>query len=187
MNNREITNRLDAVEILSFTCPPVLRKFYEAIVSIKQDLERSLCRIHYSKCSPIEFLNFLKNFATIYSQLPKLDDLSELSSAYLKKLIQDIPNQSKLVGSFLSKISEDAAISADLVNLFVNENDYPDSKKLKKEITLVKEDLQKYLNELKKTMKNPNLSYVSKMNLDYLIEVKKTEKNVPRDWIPIAR
>lgn len=158
--------------------------------STKTDLERSLIRIYYGKCSRPELLNTLQILQKIsmdYSKVKTPEDTGFVSPL-LREAICAIPQIGEIVVSFLDKINPVAARQDDKYNFFLESHETDDITDQKLGIAAVEQELDAHRQEAATRLgKKAPVSYAVVAGIDYLIEVPNTDlKKVPASWIKIS-
>lgn len=160
------------------------------LVNIKTDLERSLIRIYYGKCSRPELLSVLQSLQKIsmnYAKVKKPEDTG-LKSTLLRNAICAIPQIGEIVVTFLEKINPEAARRDDKYEFFREEEETEDITTHKLGIAAVEQELDGHRQEAAaKLGKKGTVSYVTVAGIEFLIEVPNIDlKKVPASWIKIS-
>lgn len=158
--------------------------------STRMDLERSLIRIYYGKCSRPEVLNTLQILQKIsmeYAKVKTPED-SGFASPLLREAICSIPQIGEIVVSFLNQINSEAARRDDKYNFFLESQETDDITEHKLGIAAVEQELDAHRQEAAtKLGKKTPVSYAVVAGIDYLIEVPNTDlKKVPASWMKIS-
>ncbi|KAH8884436.1 hypothetical protein GQ53DRAFT_697593 [Thozetella sp. PMI_491] len=156
----------------------------------KTDLERSLIRIYYGKCTRPELLSTLQVLQKIATQFINLKTAADtgFKSSVINNAIQSLPAIRDVVISYLDKINAEAARKDDKYAFFRNEEDYEDIETRKLGIAAVEQDLDAHRKDAASTLgKKSPISYVTVAGIEYLIEVNNTDlKHVPASWAKIS-
>ncbi|KAJ4421384.1 Mismatch repair protein msh3 [Gnomoniopsis sp. IMI 355080] len=160
------------------------------LVNIKTDLERSLIRIYYGKCSRTELLSVLQSLQKIsmnYANIKKPEDTG-LKSSLLSNAICAIPQIGEIVVTFLEKINPEAARRDDKYEFFRELEETEDITNSKWSIAAVEQELDAHRQEAaSKLGKKGSVSYVTVAGIEFLIEVPNIDlKKVPASWIKIS-
>lgn len=160
------------------------------LVNIKTDLERSLIRIYYGKCSRPELLSVLQSLQKIsmnYTKIKKPEDTG-LKSSLLSNAICAIPQIGEIVVTFLEKINPEAARRDDKYEFFRELEETDDISNHKLGIAAVEQELDAHRQEAaSKLGKKGTISYVTVGGIEFLIEVPNIDlKKVPASWIKIS-
>ncbi|KAG0022480.1 Mismatch repair protein msh3 [Podila clonocystis] len=199
VDRRALQERVDAVEeILTLSGQNVYLEGARSILKGIMDLEKGICRVHYGKSSPKEFLALLKTFAKVAEVIPQsalpLEQDQEpnfgLTSPVLKKLIGSLPLVLEDCRYFLNALDERAANKDDKLLMFLVETleeKWPEVVEHRNNIVVTEDDLVTHLAEIRKLMREPRLEYTSVSGIDYLVEVKnKDVAKVPKSWVKIS-
>eukprot|EP01137_Pigoraptor_chileana_P029742 Opistho-2@15310 len=190
MDKRDIEERLDAVECLA-GCEAKFVADIRGMMSHLSDLDRGLCRIYYCKCSPQEFLSIVRSFERVSDAFGTAAALAEdafASSSLLRALCKEIPRQAALVAPFLRDIDADAARSGRKPDMFRRDEElYPSIPRTKTEIARVMKSISSHLADVRRTLKNSTLEYVTVSNVEFLVEVKVAHLSaVPANWMKMS-
>ncbi|KAJ0167221.1 DNA mismatch repair protein MSH3 [Colletotrichum tanaceti] len=160
------------------------------LTGIKTDLERSLIRIYYGKCTRPELLSVLQTLQRIAVQYStvKSADATGFASPLISSAIMSLPQILDLVVSHLEKINPEAARKDDKYNFFRESEQTEDIEDHKMGIVAVEQSLDEHRSEAASSLsrKKP-VEYVTVSGIEYLIEVNNTDlKAVPASWIKIS-
>ncbi|GJC92506.1 mutS domain V [Colletotrichum higginsianum] len=160
------------------------------LTGIKTDLERSLIRIYYGKCTRPELLSVLQTLQRIAMQYStvKSADATGFASPLISSAILSLPQILDLVVSHLEKINPEAARKDDKYNFFRESEQTEDIEDHKMGIVAVEQSLDEHRSEAASSLsrKKP-VDYVTVSGIEYLIEVNNTDlKAVPASWIKIS-
>ncbi|CAI0646283.1 unnamed protein product, partial [Colletotrichum noveboracense] len=158
--------------------------------SIKTDLERSLIRIYYGKCTRPELLSVLQTLQRIAMQYSTVKSAEEIgfTSPLISSAIFSLPQILDLVVSHLEKINPEAARKDDKCNFFRESEQTEDIEDHKMGIVSVEQSLDKHRAEAASSIKRKKpVEYVTVSGIEFLIEVLNTDlKSVPASWIKIS-
>ncbi|XP_064608529.1 DNA mismatch repair protein Msh3-like [Liolophura sinensis] len=187
LDTSEIKARQDAVEeLLHGSCPELCQ--LQAILKQLPDLEKGLCTIFHKKCSPAEFCLVVRALHRVHRAVTQLLDTAgaELRSKLLKQSLGQIPDLLSDVSSYSEAISDQAARENDKTKLFIDEIQFPAIVERKLEIEKVLSELKGHRREVRLTLKQPTLEFVTIMGTEFLVEVRNAHlKLVPSDWLKI--
>ncbi|KAI9238745.1 MAG: muts domain V-domain-containing protein [Podila humilis] len=200
VDRRALQERVDAVEEILMLSggKNVHLEGARSILKGIIDLEKGICRVHYGKSSPKEFLALLKTFAKVaevipQSALPLVQDQEPdfgLTSPVLTKLIGSLPLVLEDCRYFLTALDERAANKDDKLLMFrveTLEEKWPEVIEHRNNIVVTEDDLVTHLVEIRKLMREPRLEYTSVSGIDYLVEVKnKDVAKIPKSWVKIS-
>ncbi|CAG5128814.1 unnamed protein product, partial [Candidula unifasciata] len=180
----EIQARLDAVQELVDGSFHGLTGIQQTMAKLP-DLERGLCSIFHKKCSVIEFCSVLKALEKVRKELCSLHVPAK--SSLLQSLLCNIPEYLEDVSEFSSQINEKAAKENDKSNLFEDDSKFPVIGNRKDEISKLEKLIQEHLREIRLTLKQPSLKYVTVNQIEFLAEVKNSQTDlVPSNWTLIS-
>ncbi|KAI4222828.1 MAG: hypothetical protein L6R36_005860 [Xanthoria steineri] len=182
----ELEDRIAAVEELK-GAERMMEKVNSLLAQIKSDLERSLIRIYYGKCTRPELLTFLQTMQRIANEFAVPQETG-FRSTLVADAIAALPSISEDVVDFLERINAVAAKDDDKYAFFREENESDTVTEHKLGIASVEHDLDRErttaaakLNQKKK------IDYVTVAGIEYLIEVDNTQlKHVPASWSKIS-
>ncbi|TEA13063.1 DNA mismatch repair protein MSH3 [Colletotrichum sidae] len=163
----------------------------ESLLSgIKIDLERSLIRIYYGKCTRPELLSVLQILQRIAMQFSTIKSEKDtgFASPLLASAVFSLPQILDLVVSYLDKINPQAARQDDKYNFFRESEQTEDIEDHKMGIVSVEQSLDEHRAEAADSLKRKKpVDYVTVSGIEYLIEVLNTDlKSVPASWIKIS-
>lgn len=158
--------------------------------NIKTDLERSLIRIYYGKCSRPELLAVLQSMQRIsmeYAKI-KMPEDTGFKSRLLQEAILTVPHIGEIVVTFLEKINPEAARGDDKYEFFRETEETDDISTHKLGIAAVEQELDEHrLEAAQKLNKKTPVPYATVAGIEFLIEVLNTDlKKVPASWIKIS-
>jgi DNA mismatch repair protein MSH3 len=160
------------------------------LTKIKADLERSLVRIYYKRCTRPELLAFLQTLLSIGQEYAGVATTADtgFSSPHISEAILSLPCILDDVVQYLERINAEAAKSNDKYGFFRPEFATPDMKNYEAGIIAVEHDLNEFraIAAQKLQLKRP-VEYATVAQIDYLIEVDNTQlKKVPASWSKIS-
>uniref|UniRef100_A0AAY4C5E5 DNA mismatch repair protein MSH3 n=1 Tax=Denticeps clupeoides TaxID=299321 RepID=A0AAY4C5E5_9TELE len=184
---REIQARQDAVaEILASgsTALPTVRTLLQRL----PDLERGICSIYHKKCSTQEFYLISSVLARLSAELQTLLPAmqSQLCCSLLRGLLLETPSLLAPAQGFLRVLNESAAKKGSKTELFTDLSDFPAIQERKDEMQAVLAEILSHRTEIRQTLRNPSLDYVTVSGQEFLIEVKNSmSSTVPANWVKI--
>lgn len=191
LDRAELEDRVAAVEELLSSEKSIQRDRIAKLLSrVKADLERSLIRIYYKRCTRPELLGFLQTLQLIaqeYADVSSPED-SGFESTQLARAIASLPGISKDVIDYLERINAEAAKTNDKYNFFRSGYETEDMTDHEAGIIAVEHDLNEFrtVAAQKLQLKKP-VQYQTVAQIDYLIEVENTQlKKVPASWMKIS-
>ncbi|PHH91276.1 hypothetical protein CDD83_1086 [Cordyceps sp. RAO-2017] len=157
--------------------------------STRTDLERSLIRIYYGKCTRPELLSVLQTLqkiATYFSNAAS-STAAPFSSALVKSAIGALPQILEPVTSYLGRINAQAARKDDKYGFLRDQFQTEDIQDHQLGIAHVEHELDAHRAAAAAEIKKSRVEYVTVSGIEYLIEVPNSEvKNVPASWSKIS-
>ena len=185
-----LDERVTAVEELKDGQPSVkVDKLAHLLSQIKIDLEKSLIRIYYGKCTRPELLSVLQTMQRIATEFVSVKDPSDagFQSSMINNAIAVLPTIVDDVISFLEQMNPEAAKSDDKYNFFREEMESEDIMEQKMGIASVEQELDAHRADAAEKIRKKRVEYVTVAGIEYLIEVENTQlKNVPASWAKIS-
>lgn len=191
LDQQRLEERVSAVEeLLNNQSTAKVDKLVGMLKSIKADLERSLIRIYYGKCTRPELLSTLQTLQKISLEYARVISPSDtgFASPLLTSAIMTLPSISPIVTAHLSKINAEAARKDDKYAFFLEQHETDAISEHKLGIAAVEQDLDEHRSEAAKELgKKVPVNYVTVAGIEYLIEVANTDlKRVPASWAKIS-
>ncbi|KAK1754862.1 muts domain V-domain-containing protein [Echria macrotheca] len=191
LDQRRLEERISAVEELLHSQSTVRAdKLTGMLKSIRADLERSLIRIYYGKCTRPELLSTLQTLQKIAIEFSRVKTPADtgFKSTLLSEAISSLPAIGDIVTSYLDKINPEAAKKDDKYTFFREEEETDDITNHKLGIAAVEQDLDDHRKDAaKKLSKKTPVTYTTVAGIEYLIEVSNTDlKHVPASWAKIS-
>ncbi|KAK0632407.1 muts domain V-domain-containing protein [Immersiella caudata] len=191
LDQQRLEARVSAVEeLLSSQAMTRADKLAGMLKSIRADLERSLIRIFYSKCTRPELLSTLQTLQRIAMEFTRVKNPADtgFKSPLISEAISSLPPIGDIVSSFLDKINPEAAKKDDKYAFFRDDEENEDITTHKMGIAAVEQDLDAHRKDAaKKLSKKTPVTYVTVSGIEYLIEVPNTDlKHVPASWAKIS-
>ena len=186
----KLQERIAAVEELKESSDNSLTvKLKDLLSKVKVDLEKSLIRIYYGKCSRSELLIVLQTLQRISMSfaLPKSALDVGFRSEILKEAVVNLPTITDEVVKFLDKINQQAAREDDKYSFFRQEEETEAILEHKLGIASVEHELSEHRTAAAEKLKKKRVDYVTVAGIEYLIEVENSQlKNVPASWAKIS-
>ena len=190
LDRQRLNARVAAVEELKESQQTVgVDRIKHLLGKIKADLEKSLIRIYYRKCTRPELLGVLQTLQMIAQEYAHVKSASDVGfkSEMLNEAIASLPKISDEVVHFLDRISTQAAKSDDKYNFFRDEHETDDITNHKVGIAAVEHDLDEFKKVAEDKLKKKKVDYVTVAGIEYLIELENTQlKNLPASWAKIS-
>ena len=185
-----LDERVAAVEELKDGQPSVkVDKLAHLLSQIRIDLEKSLIRIYYGKCTRPELLTVLQTLQRIATEFAAVKEPSDpgFQSSTINNAIAVLPTIADDVVSYLEQMNPEAAKSDDKYNFFREEMESEDIMEQKMGIASVEQELDAHRADAAEKIKKKRVEYVTVAGIEYLIEVENTQlKNVPASWAKIS-
>lgn len=185
-----LDERVAAVEELKDGQPSVrVDKITHLLSHIRIDLEKSLIRIYYGKCTRPELLTVLQTMQRIGTEFVSVKDPSDagFQSSIINEAIAVLPTIADDVISYLEQMNPEAAKADDKYNFFREEMESEEIMEQKMGIASVEQELDAHRTGAAEKVKKKRVEYVTVAGIEYLIEVENTQlKNVPASWAKIS-
>ncbi|KAK6216284.1 hypothetical protein LQW54_003675 [Pestalotiopsis sp. IQ-011] len=191
LDQARLEERVAAVEeLLAKASTPKVDQLEHLLVNTKTDLERSLIRIYYGKCTRPELLaslQALQRISTEFSRIKSAAD-SGFESSAISGAILSLPQILPMVLSYLDRINAEAARKDDKYAFFRENEETEDITDHKLGIASVEQELDEHRKvAAQKINKKTPVTYVTVAGIEYLIEVSNTDlKHVPASWVKIS-
>ncbi|KAI1118963.1 muts domain V-domain-containing protein [Nemania sp. NC0429] len=191
LDKERLEERVAAVEeLLDNTSTAKVDQLEHILKATKIDLERSLIRIYYGKCTRPELLAVLQTLQRIASEFARINDASDtgFKSALISNAIVSLPLILPTVISYLERINAEAARADDKYALFRETEETEAITDHKLGIASVEQELDAHRKvAASKLNKKSPISYVTVAGIEYLVEVSNADlKHVPASWIKIS-
>ncbi|KAG4428739.1 Mismatch repair protein msh3 [Cadophora sp. M221] len=191
LDKKQLEERVSAVkELNDGHQTPKVDKVHALLRNIKTDLERSLIRIYYGKCSRPELLIALQTLQRIsneYSYVRSAAD-APFKSDLINTAISSLPSISETLISFLDQISAEAARQDDKYAFFHEDHETEAITDHKLGIAAVEQELDAHREAATDTLRqHKKVNYTTVAGIEYLIEVPNQDlKRVPASWSKIS-
>ncbi|KAI0483164.1 muts domain V-domain-containing protein [Xylariaceae sp. FL0804] len=194
LDQDRLEERLAAVEeLLEGTSTPKVDKIEHLLRSTKTDLERSLIRIYYGKCTRPELLavlQTLQRIATEYASVRSAADTGFASPA-IADAVASLPRILPVVLSHLERINAQAARRDDKYAFFREADETDDITEHKLGIASVEQELDAHRAGVAAQLGRPAgaaaAPYVTVAGIEYLIEVANADLGrVPASWAKVS-
>lgn len=156
---------------------------------IRGDLERSLIRIYYSKCTRPELLSVLQTLQMIAQEFGHVCSVADsgFDSPLLGDAVASLPKIADDVIRYLEQINSQAAKDDDKYNFLRGEHETEDIADHKVGIVAVEHDLDNFRTIAAEKLKRKRVDYVTVAGIDFLIELDNSSlKHVPASWAKIS-
>ena len=193
LDKKSLEERLAAVEeLLDNTKVVIVEKLRRLLSKVRIDLEKSLIRIYYGKCTRPELLNVLQALQLISSEYAHVSSAAStgFDSSLIASAITSLPAILAEAVAYLDKINLQAAKSDDKYAFFRDEQETEAISENKLGIASVEQDLDSFrATAAEKIGKKRPVEYVTVAGIDYLIEVENASaslKKIPASWAKIS-
>ncbi|KAI9697668.1 MAG: Mismatch repair protein msh3 [Candelina mexicana] len=164
-------------------------KLKSLLSKTKSDLEKSLIRIYYGKCTRPELLTVLQTMQRIANEFALVKSPAEagFKSEIINQAISSLPTISDDVNNFLEKINAQAARDDDRYTFFRDDQETEDITDNKLGIAGVEHELNEHRAIAAGKIRKKKVDYVTVAGIEYLIEVENTQASkVPASWAKIS-
>lgn len=192
LDKRQLEERVSAVEELLNSEGNVLtEKVKDLLGKVRSDLERSLIRIYYGKCTRPELLTVLQTMqmiANTFAHIKSPEDTG-FESTLISEAIAALPTIQEDVVMFLDKINMHAAKNDDKYEFFRESEESDDITEQKMGIASVEHDLEQHRSVAAEILGKKKVDYVTSAGIEFLIEVDNNSsqfKRVPASWAKIS-
>lgn len=190
LDQARLDERIEAVEeLMGSDSRHATEKLRHLLRQIKGDLEKSLIRIYYSKCTRPELVTVLQTLQMIaneYVHVKKMEE-SGFTSPILASAIMALPCILEDVVSFLDRINLGGAKEDDKYNFFRQEFETEPITDHKVGIVSIEYDLTELKKTMAETLRKKKIEYTTCAGIEYLVEVDNTQlKHVPASWAKIS-
>ncbi|KFY18007.1 hypothetical protein V491_04888 [Pseudogymnoascus sp. VKM F-3775] len=164
-------------------------KLRSLLMKVKSDLERSLIRIYYGKCTRPELFTVLQTMQRISNEFAHVKSPADagFKSSLLNDAVAALPTIGDAISDFLEKINAEAARNDDKYAFFLESEETEDIGDHKLGIASVEHDLDEHRPIAAAKIKKTNVRYVTSAGIEFLIEVDNTNlKHVPASWMKVS-
>lgn len=178
---KKIHERHDAVEEISLKYNTLEVKSIKTLLSSLPDLEKSACRIFYTRCCPSDLYSTLSSFEKLCSGIPT----DFFNSQLLKCAVANITSISGTVNSLMAVMDSQVAAKNETIDLFTDNKSNTEIAECKKGLSDTLFLLDEHLKDVARQVRIKP-SYISVAGVSHLIEVPLTQApKVPVNWIKI--
>ena len=186
----ELELRSAAVEELKGDQPTIrVDKIKHLLSQIRCDLEKSLIRIYYGKCTRPELLSVLQTLQKVTVEFVTVKTPADggFRSTMINDAVVALPTIADDVIAYLEQINAEAAKADDKYAFFREEVENEEITCHKLGIASVEQDLDAHRAVAAEKIKKKKVEYVTVAGIEYLIEVENTQlKNIPASWAKIS-
>ncbi|KAF2156875.1 hypothetical protein K461DRAFT_272966 [Myriangium duriaei CBS 260.36] len=190
LNQDRLNERIEAVEeLMNGDNTVITEKLRRLLKNIKGDLEKSLIRIYYKKCTRSEVVTVLQTLQMIANEYVHVQSPGDsgYTASILSTAIAALPCILEDVVSFLDKVNLGAAKEDDKYNFFRQEFETEPISDHKVGIVSIEYDLDEHKKTMAETLRKKKVEYTTCAGIEYLVEVDNTQlKHVPASWAKIS-
>ncbi|EER41891.1 DNA mismatch repair protein [Histoplasma capsulatum H143] len=192
LDKTELEERVSAVEELQDPSKTVQIERLKGLLSkIRADLEKSLIRIYYGRCTRPELLTVLQTLQLIADEYVHLKSPADLgfSSPTITTAIAALPAIRDDVVTYLNKINAEAAKKDDKYCFFREVEETDEITESNLGIADVQHRLQEHCAVAAEILGKKKVQYTTVAGIEYLIEVENSPynlKKVPASWRKIS-
>ncbi len=185
-----LNERIAAVGELKDGQPTVrVDKVKYLLSQIKSDLEKSLIRIYYGKCTRPELLTLLQTMQRISTEFITFKKSTDtgFQSQMINNAVAALPIIAEDVVTYLEQMNPEAAKADDKYSFFREEMESEDITNHKLGIASVEQELDAHRAVAAEKVKKKRVDYVTVAGIEYLIEIDNAQlRNVPASWAKIS-
>ena len=190
LDRQRLDERVAAVEELR-NCQQTIGvdRIKHLLGKIRADLEKSLIRIYYRKCTRPELLSVLQTLQMIAQEYVHVGSPADVGfeSDMINEAIASLPRIADEVIQFLDRINQHSAKADDKYNFLREEHETDDITNHKVGIAAVEHDLKEFQKVAAEKLKRKSIEYVTVAGIEFLIELDNTQlKNLPASWAKIS-
>ncbi|KAI1208006.1 muts domain V-domain-containing protein [Annulohypoxylon truncatum] len=191
LDKERLEERVTAVEeLVENASTAKVDQLERLLKNTKTDLERSLIRIYYGKCTRPELLSVLQTLQRIAMEFARVKSAEDtgFKAEAISKAITSLPLILPTVLSYLDRINADAARRDDKYTFFRESEETDDITEHKLGIASVEQELDAHRKVAAQTLgKKTPVPYVTVAGIEYLVEVPNADlKRVPASWLKIS-
>ncbi|KAI9840593.1 MAG: Mismatch repair protein msh3 [Thelocarpon superellum] len=189
LDKSKLEQRVAAVEELKRgEGTTMVEKVTGLLGKVKTDLEKSLIRVYYGKCTRPELLTVLQTMQRIANEFAFVQSQGDVfQSAQLNTAVAALPVIAEAVERFLDKINPEAAKQDDKYSFFRDEDETEEIEEQKLGIASVEHELDGHRALAAEKIRKKKVDYVTVAGIEYLIEVDNAQlRNVPASWAKIS-
>ncbi|KAI9924082.1 hypothetical protein ASPWEDRAFT_170381 [Aspergillus wentii DTO 134E9] len=192
LDKSRLEERINAVEeLLNPERTVQVERVKGLLGKVKSDLEKSLIRIYYGKCTRPELLTVLQTMQMIAQEFADIKAPADtgFTSPVVSEAIASLPTILKDVVFFLDKINMYAAKKDDKYEFFRESEETEDISEQKLGIASVEHELEEHRSAAGEAIGKQKVVYTTVAGIEYLIEVENssaTLKRVPASWVKVS-
>lgn len=185
-----LEERISAVEeLLGDDRTATVDRVRKLLSQIRSDLEKSLIRIYYGKCTRPELLTVLQTLQRIANEFATVKGPQDagFEANVLNDSIAALPTIADAVVTYLERINPAAAKDDDRYAFFREDVESEDISDHKLGIASVEHELDAYRADAAAKLGMKKVTYATVSCIEYLIEVDNAmTKKVPASWVKIS-
>ncbi|KAF7593394.1 Mismatch repair protein msh3 [Aspergillus hancockii] len=192
LDKSHLEERVNAVEEMKSPESVTLVERLKGLLGrVKTDLEKSLIRIYYGKCTRPELLTVLQTLQMIAQEFADVQSPADagFTSHLISQAVASLPAILKEVVLFLDKINVHAAKNDDKYEFFREAEETEEISEHKLGIAGVEHDLEEHRSTAGESLGKKKVVYATVSGIEYLIEVENNSpsiKKVPASWVKIS-
>jgi DNA mismatch repair protein MSH3 len=191
LDRTRLDERVSAVEELkNGEATTAVDRIKRLLGKTRGDLEKSLIRIYYKKCSRPELLSVLQTLQMIAQEFAHVSSPADsgFQSSLISEAVAALPRIGDDVIEYLERISLKDAKDNDKYNFFRESSETDGIKDHKVGILAVEQDLNEFKAVAAEKLKRKNpVDYITVAGIEFLIQLDNTQlKNVPASWAKIS-
>ncbi|KAL9113726.1 MAG: hypothetical protein Q9227_002171 [Pyrenula ochraceoflavens] len=192
LNKAKLEERVGAVEeLLNEKNSVMTERLQKTLSKCRADLEKSLIRIYYGKCTRPELLGMLQTLQGVATEFSGINPSNTgFTSTLLTSALSSLPSVLTLVTKQLEKMNLHAAKNDDKYSFFTSDAETEDISDHKLGIASVEQSLDDYRKiAAEKIGRKTPVNYATVAGIDFLIEIENssaTIKRVPASWQKIS-
>jgi DNA mismatch repair protein MSH3 len=189
LDKQRLEERIRAVgEFKDAGSNAIIGKLQSLLSKLRIDLEKSLIRIYYGKCTRPELLNVLQAMQRVANEFGTVKSAADVGfeSSAINEAIAFLPTIADDLVGFLEKINSSAAREDDKYDFFREEFETEGISDHKIGIASVEQDLEEFRRVAAEKIGRKMINYKTVAGIDYLVEVDNPAKKVPASWIKIS-
>ncbi|WFD33482.1 Mismatch repair protein msh3 [Malassezia cuniculi] len=179
--------RQDAVSIMRNPNRPALLKAIKLLCRLP-DLERGLARLVYGRITSTELATVLLSLYRISHEIERVESPSQYGtgSAMIDEALAALSVPREAISAALNAINIEEARHGNLKDMFRDPNRYPEIAAAKQVLAEDEVAFAAELEQIRKTLKRPNLNYFSVSGIDHLVEMRLSDaRKAPADWVRV--
>lgn len=190
LDRQHLEERLASVqELVDKQSTAPVDQLEKLLAATKTDLERSLIRVYYGKCTRPELLSVLQTLQRISRQYAPLKPPQDtyFDTPLLNDAVRTLPQILDTIVSYLERINLNAAREDDKYGFFRDSYQTDAIQDHQLGIAHVEHELDTHRAVAAEKIGKGKIDYVTVAGIEYLIEVPNSDiKNVPASWTKVS-